>query len=146
MDPRGIKPTQCDPLTGAFKKHALWERRIRLGETNLFLERDVAAALNLLFHNPETGERDAVGEVAFLKAVKPIWLDAGILVEVPAANRLSKRELRQILRNGINPVSVERLHPKTFLSSVGDVEPKEMPHSVCSGLKSPLIKETPLLQ
>ena len=146
MNPRAIKPTQCDPLTGEFKKHALWERRIRLGETNLFLDRDVAAALNLLFHNPETGERDAVGEVVFLEAVKPIWLDAGILVEVPAANRLSKRELRQILRNGINPVSVERLHPKTFLSSVGDVESKEMPHGICSGLKSPLIKETPLLQ
>ena len=114
--------------------------------TDLFLDRDVAAALNLLFHNPETGERDAVGEVVFLEAVKPIWLDVGILVEVPAANRLSKRELRQILRNGIKPVSVERLHPKTFLSSVGDVESKEIPHGVCSGLKSPLIKETPSLQ
>ena len=145
MDPRGIKPTQCDPLTGAFKKHALWERRIRLGETNLFLERDVAAALNLLFHNPETGERDAVGEVAFLKAVKPIWLDAGILVEVPAANRLSKRELRQILRNGIKPVSVERLHPKSFLNGVCDAESKKVPSGTCCGSESLSNSETPLL-
>ena len=145
VNPKGIKPTQRDLLTGQCTKHELWERRVRMGESNLFIDRDVAAAVNLLFHSPETGERDAAGMATFLEAVKPCWLDSGVIVEVEAANRLSERELRKILRNGIPSVSVERLDRKKFLSGVCDAESKKALSGASSGSESPPDSETPLL-
>jgi len=145
VNPKGIKPTQRDLLTGQCTKHELWERRVRMGESNLFIDRDVAAAVNLLFHSPETGERDAAGMATFLEAVKPCWLDSGVIVEVEAANRLSERELRKILRNGIPSVSVERLDRKKFLSGVCDAESKKALSKASGGSESPPNSETPLL-
>lgn len=146
MNPRNIKPTQCDLLTGEFKKHALWERRVRLGETDLFIDRDAMAALNLLFHSPETELRDAEGLKHILETSKSHWLNAGVLVEVKAANRLSKRELRHILRNGMKPISVERLHSKKFLNGVCDAGSKKVPHGSFCGSESLPNSETPSLQ
>lgn len=145
MNPRNIKPTQCDLLTGEFKKHALWERRVRLGESDLFIDRDAMAALNLLFHSPETELRDAEGLKHILETSKSHWLNAGVLVEVKAANRLSKRELRHILGNGMKPISVERLHSKKFLNGVCDAESKKVPHGSFSGSESLPLSETPSL-
>ena len=131
VDPERIKPTERDLLTGNTQKHELWERRIRIEGTNLFIDRDANAALNLLFHSPETEQRDAEG----LKQI----------VEITAANRLSKRELRCVLRNGMKPVSVERLHPKTFLNGVCDAESKKVPSGACCGSESLPNSETPSL-
>lgn len=146
MNPRNIKPTQCDLLTGEFKKHALWERRARLGDSDLFIDRDAMAALNLLFHSPETELRDAEGLQHILETSKSHWLNAGVLVEVKATNRLSKRELRHILRNGMKPVSVERLHSKKFLNGVCDAGSKKVPHGSFCGSESLPNSETPSLQ
>ena len=145
VDPDRIKPTERDLLTGNTQKHELWERRIRVEGTNLFIDRDANAALNLLFHSPETEQRDAEGLKHILETSKPNWLDAGVLVEITAANRLSKRELRRVLRNGMKPVSVERLHPKTFLNGVCDAESKKVPSGTSCGSESLPNPETPLL-
>ena len=146
VDPERIKPTERDLLTGNTHKHELWERRIRIEGTNLFIDRDANAALNLLFHSPETEARDAEGLKQILETMKPNWSDAGVLVEITAANRLSKRELRRVLRNGMKPVSVERLHPKSFLNGVCDAESKKGPHGSFSGSESLPHSETPSLQ
>ena len=146
MNPRNIKPTQCDLLTGEFTKHTLWERRVRLGESDLFIDRDAMAALNLLFHSPETELRDAEGLKHILETSKSHWLNAGVLVEVKVANRLSKRELRHILRNGMKPISVERLHSKKFLNGVCDAGSKKVPHGSFNGSESLPNSETPSLQ
>ena len=123
----------------------MWERRIQIEGTNLFIDRDANAALNLLFHSPETEARDAEGLKQILETMKPNWSDAGVLVEITAANRLSKRELRRVLRNGMKPVSVERLHPKSFLNGVCDAESKKVPAGTCCGSESLSNSETPLL-
>ena len=145
VDPERIKPTERDLLTGNTYKHELWERRIRIEGTNLFIDRDANAALNLLFHSPETEARDAEGLKQILETMKPNWSDDGVLVEIKAANRLSKRELRRVLRNGMKPVSVERLHPKSFLNGVCDAESKKVPSGTCCGSESLSNSETPLL-
>ena len=145
VDPERIKPTERDLLTGNTHKHELWERRIQIEGTNLFIDRDANAALNLLFHSPETEARDAEGLKQILETMKPNWSDAGVLVEITAANRLSKRELRRVLRNGMKPVSVERLHPKSFLNGVCDAESKKVPAGTCCGSESLSNSETPLL-
>lgn len=146
VDPERIKPTERDLLTGNMHKHELWERRIQIEGTNLFIDRDANAALNLLFHSPETEARDAEGLKQILETMKPNWSDAGVLVELTAANRLSKRELRRILRNGMKPVSVEWLHPKSFLNGVCDAESKKVPQGAFSGSESLPNSETPSLQ
>ena len=145
VNPERIKPTERDLLTGNTQKHELWERRIRIEGTNLFIDRDANAALNLLFHSPETEARDAEGLKQILETMKPNWSDAGVLVEIKAANRLSKRELRRVLRNGMKPVSVERLHPKSFLNGVCDAELKKVPSGTSCGSESLPHSETPLL-
>ena len=145
VNPERIKPTERDLLTGNTHKHELWERRIRIEGTNLFIDRDANAALNLLFHSPETETRDAEGLKQILETMKPNWSDAGVLVEITAANRLSKRELRRVLRNGMKPISVERLHPKSFLNGVCDAESKKVPQGTFSGSESLPHSETPLL-
>lgn len=146
VDPERIKPTERDLLTGNTQKHDLWERRIRIEGTDLFIDRDANAALNLLFHSPETEQRDTEGLKQILETSKPNWLDAGVLVEITAANRLSKCELRRVLRNGMKPVSVERLNPKTFLNGVCDAESKKVPQGAFSGSESLPNSETPSLQ
>lgn len=127
VDSDRIKPTQRDLLTGNFHQHEVWERRVRLGETNLFIDRDVNAALNLLFYSPETETQDIEGLKQILETSKPNWSDAGVLVEIETANRLTEHELRRILRNGMKPVSVERLHPKSFLNGVCNAKSKGLP-------------------
>lgn len=145
VNPRNIKPTQRDLQNGHCTKHELWERRVRIGETDIFIDRDVAAAINLLFHHPETGERDAKGMETFLKALKPYWLDSSVMLEIKTANRLSQHELRRVLRKGIPSVSVERLNRKTFLNGACDAKSKKvclctligsenLPHSETSSL------------
>ena len=59
MNPRGFKPSQHDPMSGAFLKHELWERRCRLGETAFYLDRDVMAALNLVHADVTTNTYDS---------------------------------------------------------------------------------------
>ena len=145
VNPERIKPTERDLLTGNTYKHELWERRIRIEGTDLFIDRDANAALNLLFHSPETEARDAEGLKQILETMKPNWSDAGVLVEITAANRLSKRELRRVLRNGMNPVSVERLHPKSFLNGVCDAESKKVPSGTSCGSESLPNSEIPSL-
>lgn len=142
VDSDRIKPTQRDLLTGNFHQHEVWERRVRLGETNLFIDRDVNAALNLLFYSPETETQDIEGLKQILETSKPNWSDAGVLVEIETANRLTEHELRRILRNGMKPVSVERLHPKSFLNGVCNAKSKGLP----VGSESLPNSETPSLQ
>lgn len=59
VNPRGLKPSQHDPMSGAFLKHELWERRCRLGETAFYLDRDVMAALNLVHADVTTNTYDS---------------------------------------------------------------------------------------
>lgn len=116
MSPWNIKPTQRDLVTGECRKREIWERRVQLGDSDLFIDRDAAAAVNLLFHAPETGVRNARGIEKFLQASKQYWLDAGIAVQIKDAKRMPEKELRRVLRNGMPASSVERLHPQTFLN------------------------------
>lgn len=142
VDSERIKSAQRDLLTGKFHKHELWERRIRIDGTNVFIDRNVNAALNLLFYSPETETRDTEGLKQLLETSKPYWSDAGVLVEIETANRLTERELRRILRKGLTPVSVERLHPHSFLNGVCDAESKGVP----VGSESLPHSKTPSLQ
>ena len=142
MDSERIKPTQRDLATGNFHQNEIWERRVRIDGTNVFIDRDVNAALNLLFYSPETETRDTEGLKHLLKTSKPNWSDAGVLVEIETANRLTERELRRILRKGLTAVSVERLHPHSFLNGVCDAESKGIP----VGSESLPHSETPSLQ
>lgn len=146
IEPWKIKPSQQDLLTGNFHKHELWERRIRIDGTNYFVDRDVQASLNVLHYSPETERRDAEGLKHILETSKQYWLDAGILVEIKAANRLSEREFRRVLRHGLEPVAVEQLHPHSFLNDVCDVESKKEPSGTGRDSKSPPKSETSLLQ
>lgn len=126
VNPRELKPSQHDPMSGTFVKHELWERRCRLGDTAFFLDRDVMAALNLVHAEVTTNTYDSEALARALQTSKQHWLDAGVVVEMKTANRTSERELRRFLRRGLDPVSVERLHPHSFLRGVG-------PHSLANG-------------
>ena len=127
VNPRKLKPSQHDPMSGTFVKHELWERRCRLGDTSFFVDRDVMAALNLLHADVTTNTYDSEALARALQTSKQYWLDAGVVVELKTANRTSERELRRFLRRGLKSVSVERLHPHSFLRGVG-------PHSLANGV------------
>lgn len=113
-------------MSGTFVKHELWERRCRLGDTAFYLDRDVMAALNLVHAEVTTNTYDSEALARALQTSQQHWLDAGVVVEMKTANRTSERELRRFLRRGLDPVSVERLHPHSFLRGVG-------PHSLANG-------------
>ena len=89
VDSGRIKPTQRDLVTGNFHQHAIWERRVRIDGTNVFIDRDVNAALNLLFIL-----RKRRRETPKLETSKPNWPNVGVLVEIETANRITERELR----------------------------------------------------
>ena len=127
VNPRELKPSQHDPMSGTFIKHELWERRCRLGDTAFFVDRDVMAALNLLHADVTTNTYDSEALARALQTSKQHWLDAGVVVELKTANRTSEREQRRFLRRGLKPLSVERLHPHSFLRGVG-------PHSLANGV------------
>ena len=126
VNPRKLKPSQHDPMSGTFMKHELWERRCRLGDTSFFVDRDVMAALNLLHADVTTNSYDSEALARALQTSKQYWLDASVVVELKTANRTSEREQRRFLRRGLKSVSVERLHPHSFLRGVG-------PRSLASG-------------
>lgn len=126
VNPRELKSSQHDPMSGTFVKRELWERRCRLGDTAFFLDRDVMAALNLVHAEVTTNTYDSEALARALQTSKQHWLDAGVVVEMKTANRTSERKLRRFLRRGLDPVSVERLHPHSFLRGVG-------PHSLANG-------------
>ena len=130
IDPRKVRPTQRDLLSGEFIKHELSERRVRMGDTDLYIDRDVAAWVNLLFCDPETGAYDAEGIERFLEAVKQRWLDAGVVVKIEDAKRMPERELRRVLGKGIPVSSAERLHQEAFQDLRRDVGTEEASSSL----------------
>ena len=85
------------------------------------------AALNLLHADVTTNTYDSEALARALQTSKQYWLDAGVVVELKTANRTSEREQRRFLRRGLKSVSVERLHPHSFLRGVG-------PHSLANGV------------
>ena len=58
VSPRKLRPSQHDPETGTYRKKALWERSHQLGDTDWYMDRDVAAAMNLYFADPATHSYD----------------------------------------------------------------------------------------
>ena len=131
IDPRKVRPTQRDLLSGEFIKHELSERRVRMGDTDFYIDRDVAACVNLLFCDPEKGAYDVEGIERFLEAVKQRWLDAGVIVKIEDAMRMPERELRRVLGKGIPVSSLERLHQEAFQDLRRDVGTEEAPSSLC---------------
>lgn len=142
VNPREIKPSQHDPLSGEFVKHALWERRCRLGDTDLYMDRDAMAALNLLHVDVISNTYDSGALVRALQTSKPYWLDAGVVVEIETANRPSEREFRRFLRSGLKVVSVERLHPHSLMRGVTDACLEEASSDADDGQERPPTSET----
>ena len=102
-------------MSGTFVKHELWERRCRLGDTAFFLDRDVMAALNLVHAEVTTNTYDSEALARALQTSNQLSFDGGVVVEMKTANRTPEREQRRFLRRGLKSVSVEGLHPHSFL-------------------------------
>ena len=100
VNPRKLKPSQHDILTGEFVKRELSDRRVQLGNTDLWMDRDAAAVVNLLYADIEKETYDPSRLHGALEAWKHVWLDAGVLVE-QARNGLSERELGRFRRQGL---------------------------------------------
>lgn len=111
VNPRKLKPSQHDILTGEFVKRELSDRRVQLGNTDLWMDRDAAAVVNLLYADIEKETYDPSRLHGALEAWKHVWLDAGVLVE-QARNGLSERELGRFRRQGLPALSVDELRRK----------------------------------
>ena len=114
MDARKLKPSQHDPLTGDDRKKAFWERRHQLGQTDEYIDRDFLACLNLLYADAKKQSYDPQALKKGLEAMKPMLLNAGIVVESKPRKELTERELRKFLRRGVKPRSVGAVRSKSF--------------------------------
>ena len=111
--PAKLRPSQHDPETGTYRKKALWERSHQLGDTGWYMDRDLAAAMNLYFADPATDSYDLKAEQSALARLKQVSGNAGSIVQYKPANRQDEAVLRRNRRIELmKPVPVERLRFK----------------------------------
>ena len=143
MDPRQLKPSQHDPLTGEFRRKELSERLHQLGKTDEYIDRDFLACLNLLFADAAKQCHDPQALRNGLDAMKQSLQNAGIVVQGKPRREMTEREIRRFLRRGFKPRSVRAVRSKSFRDA-SDVSLAE--GETGAGLKSPHLFETPSFQ
>lgn len=144
IDPKEFKPSQHSVIGDVYVKHELWERRVPMGgSSDLYMDRDAAAALNIMCADPGAKRYDLELLAGVVQAAKPSWLSCGVVVENPTPQmRASDRELRRFLRKGLVPKSVEECMRNRFLK--GDVTTcRDGTSDVCHEERSSLTSETP---
>ena len=84
-----------------------------MGDTDWYMDRDLAAAMNLYFADPATDSYDLKAEQSALARLKQVSGNAGSIVQYKPANRQDEAVLRRNRRIELmKPVPVERLRFK----------------------------------
>lgn len=110
IDPRVLKPSQHDLETGEYVKHDRSERWIQLGRSGLWINRDVMAALNLLWSDSDQGYPPPEVLRERWEAAKQALLDAGWVVEKEAS--CEEPDLRRFHRKDRKALTVKELRRK----------------------------------
>ena len=146
VSPRKLRPSQHDPETGTYRKKALWERSHQLGDTGWYMDRDVAAAMNLYFADPATDSYDLKAEQSALARLKQVSGNAGSIVRYKPANRQDEAVLRRNRRIELmKPVPVERLRFKCSCGA-GDARADKASKTLAVTEKPAPCQETPRFQ
>lgn len=111
IDPRVLKPSQHDLETDGYAKQDRSERWIQLGRSGLWLNRDVMAALNLLWSD-DSGQAYPLPKVLWKlwEAAKQVLLDAGWVVEKEAS--CEAPDLRRFRRKDRKALTAAELRRK----------------------------------
>lgn len=121
IDPKVFRPSQHTAVGDKYIKHELWERRVPLGGSpDFYMDRDAAAALNIMCADPGKRAYDLGLLARVVEASKQQWLDAGVVVQTTTSMRASEREFRGFLRIGRTPMppdAVEKCIRNRFLKS-----------------------------
>ena len=125
---------------------ALWERSHQLGDTDWYMDRDLAAAMNLYFADPATDSYDLKAEQSALARLKQVSGNAGSIVQYKPANRQDEAVLRRNRRIELmKPVPVERLRFKCSCGA-GDARADKASKTLPVAGKPALCQETPRFQ
>lgn len=119
VNPYRLKPTQHDIVSGEFRHRELSERRVQLGQTDLWMGRDTAAVVNLLCADLANETYDPSELHRVLTAWKHDLLDAGILVE-QARNGMTERVFRRFRSRSREALTADELRQK-MVNSRSDI-------------------------